>query len=161
VLDPVRIRFRSDNSFKADDAARLARGLKTVWNNPEELVGVEPAQPGDVWRSRWALSLDQKAAGMTEGPIAGYSICCPKCLAVHHWGTALNCEPKIPWSVTGTDGQVYTGTKCRHSGEGSCWNWTGSAEDGTLSASPSLHCIETAGGCGWHGHLTNGLLKHC
>lgn len=149
MLDPVRIRFRNDGSFKADDAARLARGVETLWFDPEELVGVEPAQPGDVWRSRWALTVDQQAAGMTEGPIAGYAICCPKCLAVHHWGEALNCSQKRG------DG------RCVHHGTGSCWTWTGNPEDGTLSASPSLHCVESAGGCGWHGFLTAGVMKHC
>lgn len=148
MLDPVRIRFRTGSMFKAEDAARVARGEETKWFEREELAGVEPAQPGDCWRSRWAVTVDQQAAGMTEGPIAGYDLCCPKCLAVHHWGTARNCSQKV-------------GDYCVHYGVGSCWNWTGSAEDGTLSASPSLHCDISIGGCGWHGYLTNGELKHC
>lgn len=160
MLDPVRIRFRTDSWFKADDAARRARGIETVWFDPEELAGVEPAQPGDCWRSRWALSVDQTAAGMTEGPVAGYAICCPKCLAVHAWTSAVNCAQ--PREFTYVDnGVTHTGKSCVHSGVGSCWNWTGSPEEGTLGGTPSLHCVESLGGCGWHGYLTNGQLKHC
>lgn len=160
LLDSVRIRFRPGSSFQADDAARLARHEETLWFDPPELVGVEPARPGDIWRVRWWVNVEQAAAGITEGPIAGYAICCPKCLAVHQWTGATNC-PQIPWTHTEPDGRTYSGTKCRHSGTGSCWDWTGSAEDGTLSASPSLYCQESKGGCGWHGYLTNGTLKHC
>lgn len=148
MLDPVRIRFRIDSAFKADDAARVARGEPTQWMEPAEVVGVDPAQPGDCWRVRWMATVDQRAAGI-EGGIAGYDICCPKCLKVHGWTQARNC------------GQKTSGGSCAHSGVSSCWNWTGNAEDGTLSASPSLHCDASIGGCGWHGFLTNGELKHC
>jgi hypothetical protein len=150
MQDPVTIRFRNDCSFfEADDAAKFIREGKTTWHKVEELVGIEPAKPGDCWRSMWY------GAGL-----AGYAICCPKCLRVHAWCSARNCEPKIPWSIV-VDGQTHTGTSCRHSGTDSCWTWTGNPEDGTLTASPSLHCDESIGGCGWHGFLTNGVLKHC
>lgn len=143
MIDPCPIRFRNDGWFRADDAARIARGIVPIWSEPEELVGVEPAKPGDIWRVRWYKE------GGGEGPIAGYSICCPRCLQVHSWTGALNC-PKVP----GT-------TWCAHNGTGSCWNWSGSAEEGTLTATPSLHCLLDKGGCGWHGFLTGGVMKHC
>jgi hypothetical protein len=144
MLDPVRIRFRTDAMFKAADASRLARGLGTLWLKREEIGDVEPARPGDIWRVRWMETLDDRAAGR-QGPIAGYDICCPKCLEVHSWTTASNCAQR-------------SGDTCAHSGKGSCWTWTGKPEDGSLSASPSLHASRA---CGWHGYLTNGLLKHC
>lgn len=156
MLDPVRIRFRTDGWFMADDAATFVRGEKMLWHHtPDELIGTEPAQPGDIWRSQW-----HRAEG--EGPIAGYAICCPKCLHVHAWCSASNCNaPRRTFSWTDDQGVEHQGSVCIHSGEGSCWTWTGNAEDGTLSASPSLHCAEALGGCGWHGHLTNGVMKHC
>jgi hypothetical protein len=40
----------------------------------------------------------------------------------------------------------------------SCWTWTGSPDDGTLSAQPSLWVVPDLGGCGWHGFLTNGEM---
>lgn len=150
--DPVRIRFRTDNEFEAEDARWRREGAELRWLNRDEPNDTPPAEPGDIWRTFWH-----------GGPIAGYAICCPKCGGVHHWTTASNCPQDVPWEVTNADGSISKGMKCRHSGVGSCWNWTGSAEDGTLSATPSLYCIETPDGwgCGWHGFLTNGVLKHC
>lgn len=52
-----------------------------------------------------------------------------------------------------------SGTKCQHSGVGSCWVWTGSAEANTLHASPSLHALKEKGACGYHGFLQNGILS--
>lgn len=147
----TRIRFREGSWLQADDAARIARGQETLWFDPPQLVGVEPAQPGDCWRTRWW-------AASGEGPIAGYAICCPKCLQVHSWSSARNCSTKRPLPGGGS--------VCAHSGIGSCWQWSGSAEDGTLTASPSLHAIAEGPkvgieghGCGWHGWLQNGELK--
>lgn len=157
MLDPVRIRFRTDGFFAADDAAAQARGDKMQWyRTVEELENTPPAVPGDCWRSRW-----YRAAG-EEGPVAGYAICCPKCLHVHAWNQAHGCtfNPRT-YDYIDNDGVTHTSTVCGHSGQSSCWNWTGSPEEGTLSATPSLHCAEALGGCGWHGHLTNGVLKHC
>lgn len=146
----MRIRFRTDSYSEADDAARLRRGHAPLWHDAEELVGVEPASPGDCWRVRW-----YKSDG--EGPIAGYAICCALCLQVHSWTTALNC------------GSRNAQGSCEHNGVSSCWQWTGSAEDGTLTASPSLHAIDQGGcpaidnahGCGWHGWLLSGELTPC
>lgn len=153
----IRMRFRDDSWWAAEAAARRARGRP----DPKCECGREdciysaawwmktlPARPGDTWRSRWALTIEQKARGLTEGPIAGYAICCPVCLDVHAWTSATNCAQMIP-------GKPY----CAHSGTGSCWNWTGSAEDHFLSASPSLWSVPDKGGCGFHGFLTNGWLS--
>jgi hypothetical protein len=123
-----------------------------MWHNADdpELLNHPIAQPGDTWRVQWS-----------GGPMAGYAICCPGCKQVHHWCTANNCARDIPWTVVGSDGQEYSGMKCQHEGVGSCWNWSGSAEDGTLTATPSLHCTKDLGGCGWHGFLTNGEMRSC
>lgn len=164
MLDPVRVRFRDDGWIVADDAAAFIRGDKLLFNHPvEELIGIEPAKPGDIWRSRWyASELRDGQYVQVDGPLAGYAICCPKCLHVHSWNQATNCVFELqPREWTKLDGTVESYNVCGHNGKGSCWNWTGSAEDGTLSASPSLHSNEAKGGCGWHGFLTNGLMKHC
>lgn len=34
------------------------------------------------------------------------------------------------------------------------WEWDGDLEHPTLT--PSINCV---GGCGWHGHITNGVMK--
>lgn len=134
----VRIHFRSDNWHVAQ-----MRFKETPWENyitwmtKEDFDATPLPSPGDIWRSNW-----YKEGG--EGPIAGYVICCPTCGDVHPWTTATNCEPKV-------DGV------CRHSGTSSCWDWIGSAEEGTLSASPSLLCHT----CGYHGWLRNGELTSC
>lgn len=133
----TRIRFRNDGWHLAEMKAegRTADeirkwGYEQEW--VEKFIEMPLPLPGDIWRVRW-----YKADG-EEGPIAGYAICCPRCLKVHAWTSALNCKP------------------CPHQGKSSCWNWTGSAEDGTLSASPSLFA---SGACGWHGWLRNGVLE--
>lgn len=134
----ARIRYRHDSAIYADYRARAARGEAISEFVLAEAGDTPPAQPGDIWTVRW-----YKATG--RGPIAGYSICCPRCLRVHSWTTALNCGSR-------------QGGVCQHNGTGSCWGWTGSAARGTLTASPSLHCIESAGGCGFHGWLQNGVI---
>lgn len=143
----TRIRFRTDSFFAADDAARRERGEEMQWHRSKrELENTPPARPGDVWRVRFAPNAGEKG----PGPIAGYAICCPLCLRVHPWTSALGCG---------------SGGNCVHrDARTSCWTWTGSPEDGTLSASPSLHCVthwngHATGGCGWHGFLTNGVLR--
>jgi hypothetical protein len=162
---PVRIRFRNDSAFKADDTAARARGDKLLWHHLEELdtEPVPPAEPGDCWRVRWGLSVEQTAAGMTEGPIAGYEITCIKCKRNHAWTTSTNCSTikDRPWSYVDADGVTQSGVAkvCDHSGVGSCWVWTGSPEAGDLTASPSLWCREDLGGCGYHGFLQNGVLS--
>ena len=102
--------------------------------DPDEPAGKPAPKPGDTWLIRWYRP------GGAEGPIAGYAICCPGCRKVHDWTTATNCKP------------------CSHQGISSCWTWTGSAEANVLTASPSLHSVKDLGGCGWHGHLINGVL---
>lgn len=98
-------------------------------------------KPGDTWRLEWH-----------SGPFAGYAICCPKCKRIHHWDSANNCA----------DGVINGICKHRRTEDGgqlgSCWVWSGSAEDNSLSAQPSLH---VSLGCGWHGWLTNGVLTEC
>lgn len=102
-------------------------------------------QPGDTWRIYW-YHLDEEGNQINDW-LAGYAICCPKCLKVHHWTTASNC-PRTPEG-------------CAHEkAHTSCWTWTGSAEEGTLTASPSLFSVEALGGCGWHGWLQNGELHN-
>jgi hypothetical protein len=152
----IRMRFRDDSWWAAEAAARRDRGIPDQKCSCERKdchylqswwLKTPPAKPGDTWRSRWALTIEEKAKGFTQGPIAGYAICCPVCLDVHAWTSATNCSQKLP-------GKTY----CEHNGKGSCWNWTGSAEDHMLSATPSLYSVESLGGCGFHGFLTNGWL---
>lgn len=47
-------------------------------------------------------------------------------------------------------------------GELCIWGWDGNREKPTLS--PSINCIaekdgKPTGGCGWHGFITNGVIK--
>lgn len=43
----------------------------------------------------------------------------------------------------------------RPSPEAHCvWAWDGNLERPTLT--PSINCV---GGCGWHGHITNGVIR--
>jgi hypothetical protein len=157
----ARIRFRNDHRYIAE---RKALGdpfrEESGWYTREEWDAVEPARAGDTWRVRWHAPEGQ------EGPIAGYDICCVKCGHVHSWTTATNCASKrqLPdWEYTdfdtGEKRMVKGGSTCDHSGKGSCWTWTGSAEEGTLTAQPSLYCQEALGGCGFHGFLTNGEIQ--
>lgn len=152
---PTPMRFRTDSAFAATSKARLARGLTSNWHNADDpdLKDIEPARPGDVWRTRWY------APEGAEGPIAGYDIFCPNCYDLHCWTTATNCGTKRERTGTNSDGTTFTFTACDHSGTGSCWQWTGSAEDNLLTAHPSLHCQKEFGGCGYHGWLQNGVLS--
>ena len=41
------------------------------------------------------------------------------------------------------------------------WKWDGNVERPTLT--PSINCVaekggKPTGGCGWHGHITNGVI---
>lgn len=139
----TRLRFRTGSWARASDAAMLALGRETLWFEPEELTGIEPAQPGDCWRVRW---------GGDNGGLAGYAICCPRCLQVHTWTSAASCMGRALAAGQGA---------CQHNGVSSCWQWTGLPEDGTLTAEPSLHCDSSLGGCGWHGWLRAGVLSEC
>jgi hypothetical protein len=129
------MRFRTDSEYftiaKEADDETLCR-----WNYSDgeiaQIRATPDAEPGDTWRIHWH-------SNEGAGPVAGYAICCPKCKAIHHWTTALNCQPK----------------PCQHEGKSSCWEWSGSAEENKLSASPSLYAV---GACGWHGWLREGVL---
>lgn len=140
----TQIRFRDDSPHVAQ-----MRFKGTPWEPYMDYITKESfdatplPQPGDIWRSLWYQSPEEKAAGKPR-VIAGYAICCPKCGDIHVWTTATNCSSR-------------KNGVCSHSGVGSCWEWTGSAEEGTLTASPSLLCHE----CGYHGWLRNGQLTDC
>lgn len=165
----MRMRFRNDGWHYADLKSHGWRFAEHLGEQGDYVYGswcktqeeldqdkkwwdeVPPAQPGDVWRVRW-----YKQEG--EGPIAGYAICCIGCGKVHSWTTANNCSQKYETSYTDKDGEHKYFT-CPHSGTGSCWEWSGSAEEGTLTASPSLQVVaHKPGDCNWHGYITNGLL---
>lgn len=108
------------------------------------------AEPGDVWRIRW-----HSHGG--DGPIAGYAICCIGCGHVHAWTTASNCNLKFQTNWRDDKGVDHPYWTCPHSGTGSCWEWSGSAEEGTLTAKPSLQVIAiNPGDCNWHGYIENG-----
>lgn len=135
----TRIRLRTDHRFIADAKARgIARWEHTT---PEEWDTVPPAEPGDTWRVTWWRPNEE------IGPLAGYDICCPQCRQVHGWTVSGNCNA-----------HTIPGKRCDHEGVGSCWTWTGSAEDGTLTAMPSLYAIRA---CGWHGWLDKGEMRLC
>lgn len=153
----TRMRFRTDSEYAAGEHAKLLAGGKpwscanegyTCDYHREWWASTPPAEPGDTWRVRWHPDGEAKTRG-EEGPIAGYSICCPKCRQTHNWSTANNCASKRE-----REGGWIS---CDHSGKGSCWTWSGSAEEGTLSASPSLFA-NGEGACGWHGFLIDGEL---
>lgn len=142
---PTPIHFRTDSWHESQ--MRLKNDDKTIdgWDfysfEERNRIKVTPLpKAGDTWRVRW-----YRPVGEEEGPVAGYAICCPKCGDIHAWTTAINCtSPRENGS-------------CSHSGTGSCWTWTGSAEDGTLTANPSLLVVTPE--CGYHGWLQNGVLS--
>lgn len=155
----TRIRFRTDSVTTAWRHALVVAGKEqlvgkgcptecgcddpsTCALNPAFVRATPPAEPGDCWR----------LTHFEGGALAGYAIACPQCREVHYWGSANNCGSRRP-----RDGG---GWACEHTGRGSCWDWTGSAEEGTLTASPSLLATAPAL-CGWHGWLRNGELVPC
>lgn len=137
----VRIRFRTGDTTLAWNRALFLAGKSALIKGNDT---IEPAKPGDTWRLRWS-SPDYPHGDV--GPLAGYAIGCEKCGGVRYWTTANNCA-----SRRALPGGGFT---CDHEGKSSCWDWTGSAEDGTLTAKPSLQDL---GDCKWHGWLTNGEL---
>ena len=97
-----------------------------------DYAAIEPAQPGDVWILR-----------NQNGGIVGYGLTCPNeaCdQGAHAWDHARDCPHRYERDAP------------------PCWTWTGSIEDGTLTATPSLHVVKEWGGCGWHGWLRNGEM---
>jgi hypothetical protein len=153
----IRIHFRTGGWHYADLKARgwtaekyaaLFQDEKEQQETKAEFEKIPSAKPGDCWRVHWY-------AQQGNGPVGGYALGCPKCGFVHVWITASNCAQKITRSYKDSEGKDVTYQSCVHSGVGSCWNWSGSAEDGMLSASPSLLA---SGACGWHGWLRNGVM---
>lgn len=160
---PVAIRFRTDSALLAELHRRELDGERPrrcscrdpeCHFHPERWREVPPLEPGDCWRIHWKQTVEQEARG--DAPVlAGYELGCPRCHRAHAWTTAHNCSTRRP--IPGEDGSPI-GYTCAHSGTGSCWTWTGDAEAGTLTASPSLHAT---GACGWHGWLRSGQLVEC
>lgn len=145
----VRIRFRSDNWHYVSMRTNGADWVDYIGLPKEEYEALPLLQPGDIWRSHWRGE---------AGNLAGYAICCPTCKEVHPWTTATNCSFNLTeHTYKDKDGNDKSYKVCGHSGIGSCWDWTGSAEEGTLSANPSLLCHT----CGYHGWLKNGELTAC
>lgn len=132
----VRARARTDcNWVEADDRLALDAGEALVMLSDAERalrLALPPIEPGDCWPLRWHGT----------NSLAGYAFVCPKCKRVHPVTRARNCQTNI------VDG------RCEHArtGSGSCWEWSGSLEGGTLTAHPSLDI----GDCGWHGWLRDG-----
>src|SRR4051812_30389193 len=146
----MQMRFRRDGFRYADlKASGVSKEdyFKGRIATPEESGfwdATPPAQPGDVWRIFWHHRVDDI---QVNDQIAGYDICCIACGRCHAWTSARNCGSRKE------DGS------CDHTNaRSSCWQWSGSAEAGTLSASPSLQVIKEycPWGCGWHGYITNG-----
>jgi hypothetical protein len=94
---------------------------------------IAPAELGDVW-----------PITSSDGSTIGYILTCPNpacSRGVHAWTHAGNCEHRD------------------HAPHQSCWTWTGSPEDGTLTATPSLQVIASGpGDCSWHGWLRAGEM---
>jgi hypothetical protein len=109
------------------------------------------AEPGDVWQAR----VDSHLSGVTTSysddvtwPIGGYVLVCPleRCqFGAHLWTHASDCPGR-------------SGGTCKRGGADSCWRWSGSIEDGDLTAEPSLYIPAVRGGCGWHGYLIHGEM---
>jgi hypothetical protein len=157
----VRMRFRMDSWHYADlKVAMTWEQYTDGWSSsPTEedkryWDETPKAEPGDVWRIHWSHH-DPIDGPQIDDRIAGYAICCIGCGHVHAWTTAGNCNQKIQCSYKDSNtGLDVPYTSCVHSGLTSCWNWTGSAEEGTLTATPSLQVTQDE--CKWHGYITNG-----
>jgi hypothetical protein len=154
----AHMRFRTDSWHDAKRAKWTDEQLKE-WSETHE--GIEriratpPAQPGDTWRIFWHKN-DESAPDV----LAGYAICCPTCRGIHCWTTASNCHwQETEHSWTDQAGVIHKYKVCGHSGKSSCWTWTNSAEENKLTARASLWAQSPD--CGWHGFLTDGILKEC
>lgn len=155
----VQMRFRTDGWNWADqDIAAMSDEKIIEIYGADELARVRatpPAEPGDVWRVFWYRENESEPQ-----QLAGYAICCPKCRRIHDWTRANNChwnETEHSW--TDDAGKIHRYKVCGHSGKGSCWNWSGNAEQNNLTAQSSLW--NQAPDCGWHGWLTDGVLREC
>lgn len=129
---------------ESDDVA----AIKREWD------AIPPAQKGDVWRVFW---YHDENGQQVDDRIAGYAICCIVCGQVHAWTSAGNCSQKVKRSYVDSGGKTVEYDSCAHSGVSSCWNWSGSAEEGTLTATPSLMVIP-GHGCSYHGWIRNGEI---
>lgn len=128
--------LRTDSFHIAGWRRSAALGARAVGERDVETdpkyADIPRADLGDVW------VLHNRNGGVT-----GYALTCPNQACpqgVHPWDHAYNCpvrsEPDAP----------------------PCWTWTGSIEEGNLTASPSLHVMAELGGCGWHGWLRDGQM---
>ena len=115
----------------------------------------EEAKLGDVWVVRQPPDEPNRRtfAGSRRWPIIGFALTCPKqsCeFGMHVWDHAHECKA----------GHTVNGIiqLCQKGPNRGCWDWTGSPNNDTLTGSPSLHCVESFGGCGWHGWLRNGVM---
>lgn len=145
----VKTTFRGDSWHYAELAGNPDKARELYGDNPEalaEILATPPARPGDLWRIKW------HSPGTWPVPLAGYAIGCPRCGAVHCWTSANNCHVEEV-------GGLCVHERSQNGGRlSSCWTWTGRAEEGTLTASPSLQDL---GACGFHGWLQNGILRDC
>lgn len=150
------VRLRRDSWYRAGQHRALDLGVFTTegWDvdSVREIMGTESARPGDAWAligGGWAA----------PGVVGGYVLCCPleACeSAVHPWTHAYNCPRAKSRAGACKRGQSPPG-------QDSCWVWSGTARDGTLTAEPSLHVVavidgKPTGGCGFHGFLRQGVL---
>jgi hypothetical protein len=159
------MRLREDSHWDAGHKRAVLLGAvldpreddHTNWD-PHWLVTLnddsfEAAQPGDVWEVRGSPTdpgtISWQRQGREDWVMIGYGLWCPneRCTAgVHLWDHASDCPaPRGSCKVPRPDAQVQ-----------SCWAWSGSIEDGTLTASPSLFVDHES--CGWHGFLQNGEM---
>jgi len=156
VGQSVRMRFRTDgwhyadlkasgetfeNYYPESDPWRTDPIVKKYWDDTPK------AEPGDVWRIFW---YHRGSDGeYIDDRIAGYAICCIGCGRVHNWINARHCSQPVQkdWGESCVHRENYT----------SCWTWSGSAEEGTLTASPSLQVLQGPDQpCGWHGYIQDG-----
>lgn len=159
------MRFRTDrwhyadlkaNGWTWEQYAKCFHDSEDVAAIKIEWDAVPPAQKGDVWRIFWH---HEEAPGkQLNDRIAGYAICCIICGKVHAWTSARNCSQKVKRSYVDSSGKTVEYDSCVHSGLASCWIWTGSAEAGTLTASPSLMVIPGPDRCNYHGWIRNGEI---
>lgn len=116
----------------------------------------EEAKPGDVWRVSWVNGgegVTRDGQPVPERPAGnGYAMTCPResCKSgAHSWVHASDCQGAY-------------GDPCKvGAGRVSCWDWTGSPEEGNLTANPSLYIMGPESGhhgCGFHGFLRDGVL---
>src|SRR5665213_3555856 len=142
----MKMRFRKDGWHYADlkargmtfeqyfsweDSASVREQYKKEWD------AVPKAEPGDVWRIHWSHH-EPPSGPQIDDWLAGYAICCIGCGRVHDWMSANNCSQKIQSSYKDSStGLDVPYTTCVHQRDHtSCWAWTGSAEEGTLTGAP-------------------------